>query len=100
MGPLQVHFRTMQSLYQCVLSDIPAIAIDMVVIVNAADDDRKDVTWFYISFWYSVLNLLLLCYMTAKEVDASERKRSLYDVVAMNSPRTSPIGASSGGTIR
>lgn len=93
LNPMQVHVRAMQSLYQCVLSDIPAIVVDMVIIVNAGDDERKDVTMFWLSFWYSVVNLFLLCYMTVKEVDASERKRSAYEAASMTSPPTSPAGA-------
>jgi len=76
LHPMQVHLRAMQSVYQSVLEDIFCIVTDMLVITNAPADEG--VSMFWLSFFFSVFNLLISCFLTVKEVNWSEQKRQIY----------------------
>eukprot|EP00929_Paragymnodinium_shiwhaense_P109247 TRINITY_DN7562_c0_g1_i1.p1 TRINITY_DN7562_c0_g1~~TRINITY_DN7562_c0_g1_i1.p1 ORF type:complete len:377 (-),score=78.74 TRINITY_DN7562_c0_g1_i1:173-1153(-) len=71
MHPAIVHNRTMLTVMQNVLEDIPSIVIDALVVLAAKPG--VDVRFFWISFGYSIFNLLVHGFVAAAEVIQHER---------------------------
>merc|ERR1712050_128891 len=66
LHPLMVHFRAWQNIAQTALEDCFDFAIDLLVILSAPVGE--DVSFFWLSFIFSVLHLLAVCTLTTKEV--------------------------------
>lgn len=75
MHPAQVHIRAMQAMYQTVFLNIPDFVVDLVIILNADEDTA--VGWFYVSFFYSVIELMTVCLMTVRHIHEAEKKKPL-----------------------
>jgi len=73
MHPVQVHIRAMQAMYQTIFLNIPDFIIDLIVILNAEED--TNVGWFYVSFFYSVIELGFVCLMTVGHIHEAEKKK-------------------------
>lgn len=76
MHPAQVHIRAMQAMYQTVFLNIPDFVVDLVIILNAPEDSPT-VGWFYVSFFYSIVELMTVCLMTVRHIHEAEKKKPL-----------------------
>eukprot|EP00443_Scrippsiella_acuminata_P122211 CAMPEP_0115701680 /NCGR_PEP_ID=MMETSP0272-20121206/68104_1 /TAXON_ID=71861 /ORGANISM="Scrippsiella trochoidea, Strain CCMP3099" /LENGTH=192 /DNA_ID=CAMNT_0003142313 /DNA_START=35 /DNA_END=610 /DNA_ORIENTATION=+ len=72
-GAVRAHATAANVAYQAVFEDVPNFFIDMAIIVNTPD--QVDVTWFWVSFFVSVLNFFTICYVMVKEVNLAETAR-------------------------
>merc|ERR1712039_944173 len=70
LHPLMVHIRAWQNMVQTALEDCVDFAIDLLVILNAPDGE--DVSFFWLSFVFSILHVLAVCHLTTKEVTYHE----------------------------
>jgi len=75
MHPAQVHIRAMQAMYQTIFLNIPDFVVDLIIILNAAED--TNVGWFYVSFLYSVMELMTVCLMTVRHIHEAEKKKPI-----------------------
>lgn len=107
LHPAMVHIRAMQAIYHCALEIIPNFIIDLMVIVNAeqtiqatlalANENRPHTEaflaenpsvpfalegktgthWFIISFVFSVVEVLLMCFITVRTINEAEIRKPL-----------------------
>lgn len=70
LHPLMVHLRAWQNMVQTALEDCVDFAIDLIVILSAPAGE--DVSFFWLSFVFSILHLLAVCHATTKEVTHHE----------------------------
>lgn len=100
--PAMVHVRAMQAVYQSAIEIIPNLVIDLFVVVNSektighvlalavnnttvaenpsvafALEGRTGTHWFWISFFYSIVEMLLMCLVTVKTINEVERRKPL-----------------------
>lgn len=74
MHPAQVHIRSMQAMFQTIFLNIPDFIVDLVVILNA-EEDTEGVGWFYVSLFYSIIELATVCLMTVVHIHEAEKKK-------------------------
>lgn len=97
MHPVMVFMRALHSLYQVILQDVPDFIIDLLVIVNCPEG--QDVSWFVISFIFSVINLLSVCFTTVREINEHDSKKHAHHV-ANNCGPGGPGSPTAGQTVQ
>lgn len=75
LHPMQAHLRAIQSVWQTALQDVPDIVIDIIIIIEAPENEN--VRYFWISFFYSIFLTLVLLVTTVTEIHHIERSSSM-----------------------
>mmetsp|Transcript_11121 Transcript_11121/g.27821 ORF Transcript_11121/g.27821 Transcript_11121/m.27821 type:complete len:248 (-) Transcript_11121:41-784(-) len=71
--PVQVHLRATQTLVQTLLEDVFSLVVDFLVILHAPEGE--DISFYWLSFCYSIFCLLVVAYVTLRDIKDLDRQR-------------------------
>jgi len=84
LHPVQVHLRATQTLVQTLLEDVFSLVVDFQVILHAPESE--DVTFYWLSFGYSIFCLLVAAYVTMKDISNLDQSRQRSEASSAHAP--------------
>lgn len=69
--PVQVHLRATQALVQTLAEDVFSLVVDFLVILHAPEGE--DISFYWLSFFYSIVCLLVIAWVSMKDIKEHER---------------------------